>query len=364
VQLQTAGESHGKALLALLTRVPSGIVIDTALIQNDLKARRVAEGRSERQRKESDQFEILSGVWKGQTTGAPVAIQIVNTVRDGGEGDGDLRDVESAVPVTVPRPNHADLPGAQKYGWEGSVDATLCDMRAVSERASARETAARVAAGAVAKMLLDYFDVSFLATTAHKQNRSDRVTWEEAAQVGDTLGGCVQVEVYGLVPGLGSCMEAVRRLDARLGAALFSIPAVKAVSFGDGQLLSAERGSRVADPILLDPDTGRLRRAASHSGGIDGGMTTGETLCAQLGVKPVPTLGPGDSAPASLDLRTGKATVAPSPRHDTQVAAAVAVIAVAEIALTLSEAYQEKFGGDVVSDMREAWSAYRQRIRG
>jgi chorismate synthase len=322
---------------------------------------------------ETDELQILSGLdAAGLTIGSPVALLIKNQAQ--------VKAPTAAM--NVPRPGHADLAGAQKYN--------LDDLYWVAERASARETAARVAAGAIAKALLTAFGVEL---SSHPQTVSEREL-AAAKAVGDTLGGTVIVRACGLLPGLGSYTEAARRLDGRLAAALLSIPSVKGIEIGDGFSLAALHGSEAADPLMLDLPTDeptparlnepldeptrkptpaptaasaaracaalpKLRRSSNRAGGLEGGMTTGEELRLRLAVKPVPTTGTGLP---SVDLVSAQPAHAPSPRHDTLVVEAVGVIAEAEVALVLSEALQEKFGGDCLSDMLAAADAYQRRI--
>lgn len=378
----TAGESHGRALVAIVTGVPAGVPLDVSDIDADLARRQVGHGRGGRMAIESDRAVILSGVRLGRTIGSPVAVTVAN--RDwenwtdvmapgaGEPGDG--------ARVTAPRPGHADLAGSQKTG--------ASDVRDVLERASARETAARVAAGAVAKALLRELGVTVgsyvraiggvemppLADAAAPDRAaveaSDvrcpdgpsaermRARIDEAAAEGESLGGVVVVYANGLVPGVGGYATARERLDGRIAGAVMSIPAIKGVEFGDGFALAAGPGSEAHDPILPAED-GAFVRPSNHAGGLEGGMTNGQPLVVVAGMKPIPTL---MKPLASVDLETGEAVDAARERSDVCAVPAAAVVAEAEVAVVLADAYQAKFGGDCLEDMRAALGAYRERI--
>ncbi len=376
----TAGESHGKALVTVVSSVPAGVSIDGSLIDKDLARRQVGYGRGGRMRIESDRALIVSGVRFGKTIGSPVALSISNKDWDnwldvmavnGPRPDGSPR-------VTAPRPGHADLPGSQKTNTD--------DVRDILERASARETASRVAAGAVAKALLaevgvkvesyverigsadcviDPETVDIAAAEASDVRcpdpvaaRSMRASIDAAASAGESLGGVFVVRVTGLVPGVGGYAEASQRLDARLGGALLSIPAIKGVEFGDGFASAARVGSQVHDPIIYVPGAG-ITRESNHAGGFEGGMTNGQTLVARVAMKPIPTL---MKPLASVDIDTLQPIDASRERSDVCAVPAAAVVAEAEVALVLAAAYMDKFGHDCVEDIRASLDAYRERI--
>lgn len=329
---------------------------------------------------ESDRALIVSGVRFGKTIGSPVALSISNKDWDnwldvmavnGPRPDGSPR-------VTAPRPGHADLAGSQKTNTD--------DVRDILERASARETASRVAAGAVAKALLaevgvkvesyverigsvdcviDPETVDIAAAEASDVRCPDsvaaqsmRAAIDAAASAGESLGGVFVVRVTGLVPGVGGYAEASQRLDARLGGALLSIPAIKGVEFGDGFASAARVGSQVHDPIIYVPGAG-ITRESNHAGGLEGGMTNGQTLVARVAMKPIPTL---MKPLASVDIDTLQPIDASRERSDVCAVPAAAVVAEAEVALVLAAAYMDKFGHDCVEDIRASLNAYRERI--
>ncbi len=376
----TAGESHGKALVAVVEDVPAGVPLVSADLDRDLVRRQRGYGRGGRMLIEADRALIVSGVRFGRTIGSPVALSIGNRDWDSWL---DVMAVEGERPegsrVTAPRPGHADLPGVLKTGTD--------DVRDILERASARETAARVAAGGIAKALLRELGVTVgsyverigdvaaelpdpQAVDLEAAEKSDvacpdrvaaermRAAIDGARVAGESLGGVFTVVVSGLVPGLGSYASASRRLDARIGAALLSIPAIKGVEFGDGFAAAGRVGSAVHDAILYDRDRG-LHRPTNRAGGLEGGMTNGEALVARAAMKPIPTL---MTALPSVDLDTLEAVDAARERSDVCAVPAAAVVAEAEVALVLASAYQEKFGHDALADMRDALESYRQRI--
>lgn len=376
----TAGESHGKALVTIVSDVPAGVALTGAAIDVDLARRQAGYGRGERMAIEHDTASILSGIRFGQTMGSPVALVIENRDWANWEdvmavtGDG------AEVPrVTAPRPGHADLPGCQKTG--------AGDVRDVLERASARETAARVAAGSVARALLACFGVTVrswverigpvsagpldpAAVDPAAVDASDvrcvdadtsarmREAIDAARGRGESLGGVFAVCAEGLVPGLGGYAEVSSRLDARLAAAVMSIPAIKGVELGDGFRVAERVGSQVHDEIVRTGN-GRLARASNRAGGIEGGMTNGEAVIVRAAMKPIPTL----MRPLStVDLATGEVADAARERSDVCAVPAAAVVGEAEVAMVLADAYQEMFGGACVDDMRAALTAYRSRI--
>ncbi len=378
----TAGESHGECLTAVIEGLPAGLRIDAATINRALRRRQGGHGRGGRLLIESDEVHITSGVRGGTTLGSPLALVIPN--RDW-ENWTDVMAVAGAVTgpaVTVPRPGHADLPGALKYGHR--------DIRNVLERASARETAARVAVGAVAAVLLERFGVRIVGHVKAIGNvRASRqpgsieklagaaesspvrcadpaaarrmvTAIDRARAAKDTVGGVLEVRAAGAPPGLGSHVHWDRRLDGRLAAAVMGIPAVKGVAIGDAFANAGLPGSRVHDEIFRAARRGYFRRT-NRAGGIEGGMTNGEEIVLLAAVKPVPTL----MRPLrSIDMRTGRAVRAHRERSDVCIVPAAAVIAEAAVAIELAKAFQEKFGGDTVSEMQRAFRGYVGSIRG
>jgi chorismate synthase len=356
LELVTAGESHGPALVAILTGLPAGLRLDRAAIDEDLHRRRQGYGRSPRQQLEADEVEVLAGLRHGVTLGTPLALVIRNRDHENwtwgmspwpreGEPSG-----KGTKPVTLPRPGHADLAGTLKYGHD--------DVRNALERASARQTASHVAAGAVAKALLGELGVTVSGRAVEIGGETDeqamRAATDAARSDRDTLGGIVEVVAAGIPPGLGSYAEKRDRLDARLGAALMGIQAVKAVEIGDGIALARARGSEAHDEI--EPDR---RRLSNRAGGIEAGVSNGEAIVARAAMKPLPTL----MRPLrSVDLESGEPGQALVERSDVQAVEALAVVAEAAVAWELARAAREKFGGDALSDFVAAHSAYLDRI--
>ena len=386
----TAGESHGPAIIAVLDGMPSGVEVTTAVVARDLVRRRLGYGRGARMSFEADELELTGGVRHGRTMGGPVAVRIGNTewpkwqtvmAADPVPADVLASQARNA-PLTRPRPGHADLAGMQKY----DVD----DARLVLERASARETAARVALGAVARAFLrqalgvevlshvvsigsvtapagviprpddrDRVDASPVRC-ADKAAEADMIAEIDATRrAGDTLGGVVEVVAYGLPPGLGSHAQGDRRLDARLAAALMSIQAIKGVEMGDGFELARSRGSQAHDEIVRDRD-GAIRRVTGRSGGTEGGMTTGELLRVRAAMKPISTV---PRALSTVDTATGESAVAINQRSDVCAVPAAGVVAEAMVALVLAQAALEKFGGDSLAETRRNAEAYLARLR-
>ncbi len=348
LELASAGESHGPALVAILSGLPAGLVLDKDAIDADLRRRQQGYGRSPRQQIETDEVEVLAGLRQGRTLGTPLALVVRN--RDhknwtwgmspwppGGEPEG-----KGTKAVTLPRPGHADLAGVQKYG--------LSDVRDALERASARHTAVHVAAGAVAKALLKEIGIE-----VHGSTDVDEAAIDAARKAQDTLGGIVEVRATGVPPGLGSYARKEDRLDARLAAALMGIQAVKGVEIGDGFALAELRGSEAHDEIGTDK-----RRLSNRAGGIEGGMSNGEEIVVRAGMKPLPTL---MKPLASVDLQTGEAANALVERSDVSAVEALAVVAESAVAWELARAAREKFGGDALGDFVAAWKAYMERIR-
>jgi chorismate synthase len=384
----TAGESHGPALVAVIDGLPADVAVTTGDIAQHLARRRLGYGRGARMKFEQDIVELTGGVRHGRTMGGPVAIRVDNsewpkwqTVMSADPVDADLLAAQARnAPLTRPRPGHADLTGMQKYD--------LDDARPVLERASARETAARVALGAVARAFLKQaLDVDVLShvvsigTVAappgvlpvpgdeEKVDASEVRCFDVAAsaamideieatkRAGDTLGGVVEVLAYGLPPGLGSHVQGDRRLDSRLAAALMGIQAIKGVEIGDGFELARTRGSLAHDEIVRTD--GVIRRSSGRSGGTEGGMTTGEALRVRAAMKPISTV---PRALQTVDVASGEAAVAINQRSDVCAVPAAAVVAEAMVALVLAEAALEKFGGDSVGETRRNVAAYLRRL--
>lgn len=386
----TAGESHGPALVGTLEGVPAGVLVTTADIQAALARRRLGYGRGARMTFEQDEVRILGGVRHGVTQGGPVAIEIGNSewskwvdvmAADPVADPAKLQRARNA-PLTRPRPGHADLVGMRKYGFD--------DARPVLERASARETAARVALGAVAARLLDQVagvrllsHVVALGPVAvpedaalplpedlpaidanpvrcHHPETTTRMVAEidDAHGAGDTLGGVVEVLGYGLPTGLGSYVHADRRLDARLAGALMSIPAIKGVEVGDGFTTARRRGSVAHDEIVRDGQ-GRVARETNRAGGIEGGVSNGEVLRLRAAMKPISTV---PRALRTVDVATGEAAQAIHQRSDVCAVPAAGVVAEAMVALVLADALCEKLGGDSVSELHRNLAGFLASI--
>jgi chorismate synthase len=352
LELTTAGESHGPALVAIVTGLPAGLVLDRDAIDADLARRQQGYGRSPRQKIETDRVEVLAGLRHGRTLGTPLALVVRNADHRNWtwgmspwppEGDPEGKGTKA---VALPRPGHADLAGSLKHG--------LADVRDALERASARQTAVAVAAGAVAKSLLAEIGVGVEGgvVTEGLERRID-----EARAERDTVGGVVEVRGRGVPPGLGSYATKDDRLDARLAAALMGIQAVKGVEIGDGFSLAEERGSTAHDEIFRD-DRG-LYRETNRAGGIEGGVSNGEEVVVRAAMKPLPTL----MRPLrSVDLGSGEPAEALVERSDVAAVEALAVVAEAAVAFELARAAREKFGGDSIEDFVGAWNAYLGRI--
>jgi len=388
ISLTTAGESHGPAVTAILTGMPSGLAVSAAHIDRDLARRQVGYGRGGRMHIEQDRARILGGIRHGRTLGSPVCLMIENrdwaNWQDEMSAEAQAEGWTSAREVRVPRPGHADLAGGAKYGH--------VDMRNVLERASARETAGRVAGGAVCRQLLAEFGVAVRSRTisiggvsaswvalededwgaveASDMHCADEESAEgmrqridEARDAGDSLGGVVEVVATDLPPGLGSYVSWQDRLDGRLAQALMSVPAMKGVEIGGGFESAGLAGSEVHDPIGLAtaPEAGQwwVSRSSNNAGGLEGGVTNGEPVVARVAMKPIPTL---MQPLASVDVVTGEATEAHAERSDVCAVPAAGVVCEAMMALVLASAMREKLGGDCVADMRAAWSAYMGRL--
>jgi chorismate synthase len=384
----TAGESHGRALVAICEGVPAGVRVTTEDIATALARRRAGYGRGARMTFEQDEVELTAGVRHGSTLGGPVAIRIANTEWPKWEtvmaadpvDPAILQDQARNAPLTRPRPGHADLAGMQKFGHQ--------DARPVLERASARETAARVALGEVARRLLSQvLGVEILshvvaigpiavpegvmpgpqdmaAIDADPVRCADPATSElmvaeidAVRKEGDTLGGVVEVLAFGLPPGLGSFTHWDRRLDARLAGALMSVQAIKGVEVGDGFTTATRRGSVAHDEIETTP-TGIARRT-NRAGGIEGGMSTGEVIRVRAAMKPISTV---PRALDTIDTSTGEPAKAINQRSDATAVPAAGVVAEAMVALVLAEAALEKFGGDSVDEMRRNAEGYLKHL--
>ncbi len=364
----TAGESHGERLLGIVDGFPAGHRISLREIERDLARRRESLGRSARQTVESDSVEILSGLWRGRTTGAPIALSIVNLGRrELGKPGGGLG--------RVPRPGHADLAGCLKYG--------LDEVPPIAERASARGTAMRVAIGSLAKGVLKTFSVEILGHVISiggidavfssvafdglrrrvlrsplycaDKDATDRMaaTIREAKTEGSSLGGAVEVIVTGILPGLGSHAEWDRKLDARLAGAMMSIQSVKAVEVGDGLDTCKNKGHETHDEMRLVK--GRIKRRTNSAGGIEGGMSNGEDIVVRLFAKPLPT---SSKRLSSFDMKTLRPKTSPSVRSDVCAIPALSVIAEATAAWEILCVFAEKFGGDSVYQMKTNVDAY------
>jgi chorismate synthase len=382
----TAGESHGPALSAIIEGIPASVQITTADIDYHLARRRLGVGRGARQNFEADKVTILGGIRLGLTQGGPISIQVANSEWPKWEKvmsadpvpEEEIKNLARNAPLSRPRPGHADLVGMQKYDFD--------DARAILERASARETAARVALGAVARAFLSQTcgitvlshvlsigsvrvpeDTELPREGDMKRIDEDPVRCadsatsaamiteiESAHSDGDTLGGVVEVLAYNLPPGLGSHVHWDRRLDARLAAAMMGIQAIKGVEVGDGFTTATRRGSVAHDEIERGPD-GAIRRRTDRAGGTEGGMSNGEILRVRAAMKPISTV---PKALDTVDVKTGEAAKAINQRSDVCAVPAAGVVAEAMVALVLAEAVLEKFGGDSVGETKRNFESY------
>ncbi len=383
----TAGESHGRALVAIVEGLPAGLPVDVAGVDRELARRQWGYGRGGRMKIEQDQVEILSGVRHGLTLGSPIALMIEN--KDWANWTevmaAEPRDIapEKSRRLKRPRPGHADLAGGQKY------DAR--DLRNVLERASARETTARVACGALARQLLASFDVEIRSHVIQLGGIPDKpldLSWDEVAAIpedaplrcanlqlqqqmielidakreaGDTLGGIFEVVARGVMPGLGSHTAWDLKLDGRLAQAIMSIPAVKAVSIGAGSEASALPGSEVHDEIAYNNETKEFIRETNRAGGLEGGVTNGEEIRIRGHLKPLSTL---RRPLRSVDIDTKEEQLAAFERSDITAVPAAGVIGEAMMALELTVAMREKFGGDSLGEMKRNFEGYREQLRG
>ena len=382
----TAGESHGQALVAWISGLPAGLSVDLEFVNDELHRRQLGYGRGGRQKIEKDRVEALAGIRHGQTIGAPIALKIENRDWPNWEKALPVEDVagaeEAQRPLTAARPGHADLAGALKLN--------LHDARYVLERASARETAARVAVGALAKLLLREFGCEVLSHTiaVGKVKLERAVPWAEIAAVcanlesplrcvdagveakmkeevdralraGDSVGGLFEVVAHGAVPGLGSHAQWDEKLDGRLARAVMSVQAVKAVEIGTGVANATSYGSEVQDAIRYDASRKRFTRPTNRAGGLEGGITNGEDVIVRGYLKPISTLRQGLE---TADLKTKQSVRAAYERSDVCVVPAAGVAAEAMVALELAGAYREKFGGDSIGEMKRNFAGYVKQL--
>jgi len=384
MQFTTAGESHGPQLTIIVTGIPAGITLDKDRINTDLRRRQHGYGRGGRMTIESDEAEITAGVRGGETLGSPIAMTIRNRDFDNWRGAMDPWELDEAEAhkrrVHAPRPGHVDLPGGMKYGRR--------DLRDILERASARETASRVAAGAIAKELLRAFGIEVRSGVASVGAAGDpeySPTWEElgavdddsplrainreheqamiaevdkAKEAGETLGGTIVVAARGVPVGLGSYVQWNEKLDGRIAQAICSIHAVKAVAIGDGVGAARRIGSEVHDPIYFDEER-RYYRNTNRAGGLEGGVTNGQDVIVRAFMKPISTLRRGLP---SVDTETHDAHRSQWERSDVTAVPACGVVCEAMLAIVLASAMREKFGGDALADMRAAYDAYVARV--
>lgn len=378
IRFLTAGESHGKGLVVIIEGLPAGLALAVEGIQGELARRRLGFGRGPRMRFEADEVTLLAGVRHGRTLGSPVAIEVANTEWPKWEKEMSPGPGSPSKVLTQPRPGHADLAGMQKYGFD--------DARDVLERASARETAARVAAGACAKALLAHLGVSVMSHVVRIGSASSESTTrprpddletvdaspvrcfdhaaeeamvaaiKAAAKEGDSLGGVAEVLAYGVPVGLGSHVHWDRKLDALLAQALMSIQAVKDVGLGEASSLAALRGSEAHDAISWDRESGKYRRETTRAGGIEGGISTGGLIVARVSMKPLATL--NRPVLKTVDTVTKEETVSFKERTDVTAVPAMGVVAETMTALVLASEALRKFGGDSVAEMIRNYSAF------
>ena len=381
LRLITAGESHGPGLTCIVEGLPAGLELDLDAINADMARRQLGHGRGGRMKIERDTAEITAGVRHGRTLGGPIAVRVANRDYANWEERMNPWPVEADVPeVHLPRPGHADLAGVQKFGFT--------DVRNVLERASARETAARVAGGALAKGFLsalgvqvfshvtqigsvqapettglvprDFADVDASPVRCLDPDATKAMVEEinVLRKRNESLGGVFELRAFGLVPGLGSHVSWEQRLDGRIGMALLSIQAAKGVGLGDGFDLAGRPGSEAHDEIFYSDERGYYRET-NRSGGLEGGMTTGEPLIARVAMKPIPTL---TKPLRSVDIATREPAQALRERTDSCVVPAAGVVGEAMLAIVLAGAYRDKFGGDHIDDVKGALAAYAERI--
>src|SRR5690242_9574126 len=381
LRMITAGESHGPGLTCIIEGLPAGLELEREALDRDLARRQLGHGRGGRMKIERDTVQVTGGVRHGRTLGGPIALQVVNRDYANWEERMNPWPVQEAVAeVHLPRPGHADLVGTQKYG--------LTDVRDILERASARETAARVAGGAAAKAFLRDLGVEVfshvLQITGVSAPRRDDLLPEDFAEVdqspvrcldqaageamvaeinrlrkeNESLGGVFEVRAFGVVPGLGSHVSWEERLDGRLGQAVMSIQAIKAVAIGDGIEVAGLPGSEAHDEIFYEPERGYFRHT-NRAGGLEGGMTTGGPVVVRGSMKPLPTL---TKPLRSVDIATHEPAEALRERTDSCTVPAAGVVGEAMVAFVLADAYRRKFGGDHIADVRGALRSYEERI--
>lgn len=384
---QTAGESHGEALVALIEGMPSGVAVSRECIEDVLKRRRLGYGRGARMKFEQDKIRLLTGIRHGYTLGSPIAVEIANTEwpkwtkvmsAEPLPEDCDLSNESRNAPLSRPRPGHADLTGMRKYGFN--------DARPILERSSARETASRVVLGQIAANFLEQalsirtvshvialggeyagkdcalprpedceaLDKSPVRTLDSDAESRMMKRVDEAKEAGDTLGGIVEVIAYGVPAGLGTHVESDRRLDAALASALMGIQAIKGVEIGDGFAQADNPGSLAHDEMIKD-ENGRIARSTNHAGGIEGGMSNGQPIRVRAAMKPIPSL---PRALKTVDVLTGENATAINQRSDATAVPAAAVVAEAMTRLVLARFALEKFGGDTVDEVRRNAESY------
>lgn len=380
VRALTAGESHGKGIVTVIEGFPSGVEFRREIIDRDLKRRQGGYGRGGRMDIETDSVEVLSGFYDGKTLGTPITLWVEN--RDWENWENVISpqgNAEEKREVNLPRPGHADLAGALQRKYT--------DCRKVLERTSARKTAGRVAAGGLAKTFLDEFGVQLVSRVVRIGGVADRtepdpIKWNElvddspvrvadedteekmiteieaAGEDGDTVGGLFTVAALDVPPGLGSYRSSESRLDGKIGARFMSIPAIKSVEVGLGRKVGEERGSRVHDEIYYD-DLDGFTRGSNNAGGIEGGVTNGEPLVVTAAMKPIPTL---TKPLESVDLTTGEKGYAAKERSDVCAVPAASIVGEAELAILLTESFLNKFGGDTLEEVEEAYCMYENKI--
>jgi len=371
IRYLTAGESHGKALVSIIDGIPAGLKLDVKFINAELARRMKGFGRGARMRIEKDKVEVLSGTRKGKTLGSPIALLVSNK---------DFK-IETLPSISRPRPGHADLAGALKFGEN--------DIRNILERASARETASRVATGAVTKILLREFGIELLSHVISIGCIASRKSFsfagvkslaesspvrcadsgasrlmcleiEKARRAGDTLGGVFEVIAKGVPPGLGSYTQWDRRFDAALAGAVTSIPGIKGVEIGRAFDAAGKRGSAVHDEIFFSAKPGKFYRKTNTAGGIEGGVTNGEDITLRAAMKPIATLA---KALDSIDMKTKKKAKAQVERSDVCVVPSAGVIAENAVAIEVARAFAEKFGGDSLAEMKRNYEGYKKQIK-
>jgi chorismate synthase len=377
IRLITSGESHGKALTVIIEGIPAGLAIDTKFINNELSRRQKGYGRGERMKIESDKAEILSGIRFGETIGSPVTILIENKDFENWKDIMKTDKGKTDKKITSPRPGHADLSSLLKYGRQ--------DIRDVLERASARETAARVAGGGICKLFLAEFGIKIYSSTISigkirvkepiksldkientplrcsdpKAEKEMIKNIDNAKEKGDSLGGISEIVAKGICPGLGSYTNFDRRLDAAIAHSMMSIPSVKGVEIGDGIENTKKYGSEVHDEIFYSEGKGYFR-STNRAGGIEGGMSNGEDIVVRIYLKPIPTL---SSPLQSVDIKSKKKTLAQKERADVCVVPAAGVIAEGMLAYVLGNAFLSKFGADCMKDIKANYHSYIKRVK-